>query len=538
MRISSFLAFSTLGLAIVACRSDSNNNTDGNPGGDTGSNGASVTIQMVQDDSMAPGTPVTLRGVVVTAIDTFGAKTGDIWVEEPEGGTFSGVHVFGASSTDVAALTVGDMVDVTGAVKDEFALTGSGGDTSGRTVTELKAATSGSLKVTKTGPGTLPAPVSVNALMIGQLPDADMQGSAFSAAWEPYEGVLVSLDSVSALGSPKSFGSSGGSDAYSFDITGVARVEGNFTDINNSGIARNTCLNLTGVVDYFFDYLVLPRSSADIDTSATGCPVAEAVCNDSVDNDGNGFADCKDNSCIINDGTCSTTTTISALDMAADANPASPTLPTGGVKLSGLCVTAVPAGTSPSSAYLSTNAAGGADNGIFMFGGGTPLPSGVIPGTKVDVIGTVSSFKSSGSTAPEGQLEIAGLQVTKVNGSCNPTPATETSDMSVLTQDANGHPLIGSLVLLQPAGGHSFKITTAQTVNASTGNVGKFGVFTENGTTVKFGVTMLSGTNINLGAVNDCYGPLTGIWTYDTTGAGGYEILPTTMPTKLTTCVP
>ena len=83
MRISSFLAFSTLGLAIVACRSDSNNNTDGNPGGGDGSSGTSVTIQMVQDDSMAPGTPVTLRGVVVTAIDTFGAKTGDFWVEEP-----------------------------------------------------------------------------------------------------------------------------------------------------------------------------------------------------------------------------------------------------------------------------------------------------------------------------------------------------------------------------------------------------------------------------------------------------------------------
>jgi uncharacterized protein YdeI (BOF family) len=533
MRISSFLAFSTLGLAIVACRSDSNNNTDGSPGGDTGSNGASVTIQMVQDDSMAPGTPVTLRGVVVTAIDTFGAKTGDIWVEEPEGGTFSGVHIFGASTTDVSALAVGDLVDVTGAVKDEFALTGSGGDTSGRTVTELKAASSGTLKVTKTGPGTLPAPVSVNALMIGQLPDADMQGSAFSAAWEPYEGVLVAVDSVSALGGPKAYGSSGNPDAYSFDITGVARVEGNFTDLTTTTIKRNDCLNVTGVVDYFFDYLVLPRSSSDIDTSGTGCPALETACTDGMDNDGNGFADCADFNCALTESTCSMGTTISALDMAADANPASPTLPTGQLKITGACVTAIAGGGN--SAYIAASGMAGPDGGIFVFGsGGTALPAGLAPGMNVDVVGSAQAFKASGSTAPESQLEIKTLGVQTASGTCTLTALPKSSDMSTLTQDANGHPLIGSLVTLSPA--HSFKITTAQTVNGT--NIGKFGVFTENGTTLKFGTTLIPGATPNLGAVNDCYGPLTGIWTYDTNGAGGYEILPTEMPTKLATCVP
>ena len=128
MRLTSFLALSSLALARAAAR-DSNNNTDGNTGGDGSRLRRPVTIQEVQNDAMPPGTPVTLHGVVVTAIDNFGAKIGDIWVEEPEGGPFSGVHVFGAASTDVAALAVGDIVDITGAVKDEFALTGSGGDT-------------------------------------------------------------------------------------------------------------------------------------------------------------------------------------------------------------------------------------------------------------------------------------------------------------------------------------------------------------------------------------------------------------------------
>ena len=47
--------------------------------------------------------------MVVTAIDTYGAKTGDIWVEEPEGGKCSGVHVYDAPLSDVATLAVGDI---------------------------------------------------------------------------------------------------------------------------------------------------------------------------------------------------------------------------------------------------------------------------------------------------------------------------------------------------------------------------------------------------------------------------------------------
>ena len=73
---------------------------------------------------------VTLKGVVVTAIDNYGGKTGDFWVEEPDGGAFSGVHVFGAPLDQVAALAVGDVVDITGAQKDEFALID--GDTLGQ----------------------------------------------------------------------------------------------------------------------------------------------------------------------------------------------------------------------------------------------------------------------------------------------------------------------------------------------------------------------------------------------------------------------
>src|SRR5438445_6306135 len=118
---------------VVACRSDNNPATDGSGSGTDGPNPGGITIQMVQNDAMAPGTPVELHGVVVTAIDSFGAKTGNFWVEEPEGGPFSGVLVFKADATQVAQLAVGDIVDISGAEKAEFALTS---DMSGLTDTE------------------------------------------------------------------------------------------------------------------------------------------------------------------------------------------------------------------------------------------------------------------------------------------------------------------------------------------------------------------------------------------------------------------
>ena len=421
MRLTTIFTISALATAsFFGCRSDSKNNTDGNTGGE-GGGGSGVTIQQVQNDQMPPGTPVTLRGVVVTAIDNFGGKMGDIWVEEPEGGTFSGVHIFGASTTDVAAIAVGDLVDVTGAVKDEFAYAGSGGsggDTSGRTVTELKPASSGSMSVKKVGTGTVPAPVMVDALAIGMMSDADTQGPMFSGAWEPYEGVLVSLPHVSAVGAPKAFGKTGAADAYSFSITGVAKVEGNFTDITMSNISRNTCLNLTGVVDYFFDYLVLPRSAADIDTSATGCPAAETSCSDNVDNDGNGFADCADNNCIITSGAqggnaaCKPATdTITAIDQAADATPTGPTYPTTNVEIDNVYITAI-AGNGKDF-WISTNATASADNGLYVFSGGQTLPTGAVIGSKVNVIGTVSAFKAA-ATSTEVLPELKLLAATVV----------------------------------------------------------------------------------------------------------------------------
>ena len=134
--------------------------------------------------------------------------------------------------------------------------------------------------------------------------DADTQGPMFSAAWEPYRGRPRPRSARQRARHAEEVRLDRRRGCFSFSITGNAKVEGNFTDITMSGISRNTCMNLTGVVDYFFDYLVLPRSAQPTSTrGATGCPAAETYCSDSVDNDGNGFADCIDNNCIITSAT-------------------------------------------------------------------------------------------------------------------------------------------------------------------------------------------------------------------------------------------
>src|SRR5258705_1816907 len=78
---------SILMVALAACRGG---------GGDDGAtidspSSDDMKIQTVQDPNTMVTTAVTLRGVVVTGIDNFGARKGNFYVEEPEGCELSGV---------------------------------------------------------------------------------------------------------------------------------------------------------------------------------------------------------------------------------------------------------------------------------------------------------------------------------------------------------------------------------------------------------------------------------------------------------------
>ncbi|MDB4956669.1 MAG: hypothetical protein JWO36_4238 [Myxococcales bacterium] len=513
MRILPF-ALST-GLALVACRSDSPSTIDGNGSGDSG-NGGAVKIQMVQNDAMAPGTAVSLHGVVVTAIDNFGAKVGDFWVEEPEGGEFSGVHIFKATPSQVSPLMLGDIVDITGAVKSEFALTS---DTSGRTVTELEPPMGGTINVTKTGSGTPLTPHVVDALAIGQMADP-----ARSAEWEKWEGVLITVNNANVIGNLKQIGGATPDPTLqSIAITGVAKLESSLAAFP-ANIQRNDCLaSATGVLDYFFDYLLLPRTTAEVSTGGTGCPAPEnspQLCENSTDDDGNGFTDCADLNCIVGDNTCRAGSTISAIDMAT-------TLPTGGIEIGSVenvYVTAISSGGKNFwVSKLPGTGQAAANQGLYVFTGAGMVPGTLAVKAKVDIIGTVSGFNNDATG--NALTEFDQLQVT-VSGAAAAALLPVTGQMaSTLTTDAGGKPLIGSLITLTNVA----VVTAGTAANHGTGSLKQAGV------TFESLADIIGMTGLPASEVGKCYASITGIWTYDVFN-NMYGLIPTGVGTGVGAC--
>ncbi len=393
MRLTRFVA--VLGLSLVACRG-------GNTTGDDASTadsppGGSVTIQQVQDAAMAVGTPVTLDGVVVTAIDSFGARTGDLWVEEAGGGEFSGVKVFGAPLDQIAALQPGDIVTITNAVKDEFALTA---DMSGRKVTELKGAGMGMMTITKTGTGAVPAPVTVDAKAIEALPDF----TARDAEWEKYEGVLINVVNARQLSGVGTFGTN--PDQKNFSATGGLVVETVLADFPVGATAATCYTGMVGIGDYFFNYLLLPRASTDLATGGTGCSILS-------------------------------TATVAEVQAGTK---------TGTVQLNDVFVTGrdrLGAMGKSRGLWVSDSLTAAQNTGVYVFTGSVPDVSLAI-GAKVSLIGTTQEFDVS---PPVGDTltELSNSFVTLTSAPTSaPIPATTTA--AVAGSLANGEAFEGVLV--------------------------------------------------------------------------------------------
>ncbi len=203
------------------------------------------TIQQVQDAAMLPGTPVSLAGVIVTAIDSYGTNTGSFWLEEPGGGQYSGVMVYGVTATGLA---VGDVVSLSGVQKAELALTT---DTSGRTETQLVPISGVTPMLTQTGTAPLPAPEQVDALAIEQLTEP-----AQSQEWNKWDGVLVTLADVKEKTAPAIVGNGSDPSLQSFSITGNALAESQLAAFP-SGLSANICLaSVTGVITYLLSYQI------------------------------------------------------------------------------------------------------------------------------------------------------------------------------------------------------------------------------------------------------------------------------------------
>lgn len=427
MTRSLVLTVGCVALLASACRSGGDDDGGGGPdggGGGDGIVGGTVTIQEIQTPpGLALGTVVDVEGVIVTAIDTYGARTGNFFVQDPAGGAYSGVLVFTTDTSAVADLAVGDVVTLRGAETDEFALSGEGGDDSGRKLTELTDPEGGAIEIEKTGTAAVPAPEVVDPLVLA----ADDDES------EKWEGVLIQFANVSVVSAPRGVSTSDPT-LTEMRVTGPYRVGSSLVELPET-IALDTCYGtLTGVLDYFFDYRLLPRTAADLVTG-DGCPEPEAtvaLCSNETDDDADGFVDCLDCSCILASGTgCSGPSTIVAVQDPATQQEGAR------VTITGAVISAIGA----EDVWI-------AQTGATTYGGiqvhlGEAGPAGTLAvGDTVTVEGSVSDFF--------GLTELAGgcgapATVTET-GVGAPPVASVIADPATISTAATAEPYEGMLV--------------------------------------------------------------------------------------------
>ncbi len=465
--------FAMLGLSLVAgCRSDDPNTGDDGPNVDAPVT-SDMTIQDVQNDGLPAGSPVSLSGVIVTAVDTFGARTGDIWVQDPAGGPFSGIKVFGTPLEQVALLVPGDIVTITGGEKDKFALEA---DTSGRTVTELKPLSGGMMSVTKTGTGVMPTPSVVDGLAISTMAAADQD-----LEWEKWEGVLITVTNARQTTAIGPFGD-GAADQMKFDITGEVVVESVLGGFPETAVPQTCYAGLTGIGDYFFDHLLLPRSGADLVAGGTGCAASQ-------------------------------TATIAEIQAGTKLGP---------VEVVDVYVTAVT--FNKKHFWIASSLTAAPNDGVAVFRGvgmTVPvLPADVVVGAKVTVSGT----------AVEGNNDMVGDTVTQITGPAitvtaapGATPILPVVGQTVadLSQTATGEPYESVLVTLT-----NVKVTTlgVQPNYLST--------LTQNGTAFKADDDIYRFVAAD---ADKCYATITGLWTYSIF-ENAYGFLPTAAGTGIGTC--
>lgn len=303
----------------------------GDAGGEDGGAPVTVTIFEVQDPD-APGhvpvgAVVRIEGALIAAVDTFeedGAglgNLGDVWIADPAGGPFSGLHVYEPAHVPCAgrsALARGDVVTAIGRVQ-EFAVPSDG---SGRTVTQLVGAT---VTCTSAGGGAGPA----------AQPIADPSTLLDDPTAEPWEGVLVELSGVEASADPDRFGT--------FPLRAGPPVDDDL--YRHPGTRRDRFVTLRGVLHYMFGrWALYPRDAADVTLGTPRVLEDESGawgCGDGEDSDGDGAVDCADADCAGSIFCRGAALRVRVSDVQDEASPAHPAAGSDVALVGPLVVTAV-----------------------------------------------------------------------------------------------------------------------------------------------------------------------------------------------------
>lgn len=416
------------------CGSRGGDDDGGDNGGTDGGGDGDDTIYDIQSDAMTPGTAVTVKGVVVTAIDTYGEKKGGIYVAEPEGGAFSGVYVY-LSGTEAADLAVGDLVDLDGFVKDEFAWQGGcEGEENPGSVTELSPAEGVTPTVTKVGDGTVPAP---EVLQPWDLAASDDEA-------EKWEGVLVTFQGARVLTPPAAEDKP---DQVTMWVTGPFTVQSSLTELSDT-IAEGDCYSsITGIGDYFFDYKILPRSAADLVAGGDGdCLPAEntlELCGNEVDDDHSGQGDCADFGCQEVVETCTAAASVVDIQDGTVARNSK-------VRLNNVVITGV--SFNKKRYWVSDDVdTAAANTGIFVY---RPSGADVLDlmkykiGAKLSLVANVDQQLAGCSGNALTELTFVEPDADPTGSGAGPAPLTGV-DLATLASDTAGEPYEGVLVRIQ-----------------------------------------------------------------------------------------
>ncbi len=213
------------------------------------------TIADIRAPSTAPGTPVDLSGVVVTAVDQYGGMIGDFWIQTAGGGR--GVRVYGAPAADVATLAVGDVVDISSARKYRYL-----SDTTGRFEIEVVGEVGTPIKITKVGTSQTPVATQVDLSMIANLPQPQLGDELDGLA-----GAYVVVNQQRSTEVPRTVSFDTGFDEFTIDAIVVRSTLSAFP----SGIMEQTCFtSIRGVMTYQRGYALLPPRTSDV-VIGSGC---------------------------------------------------------------------------------------------------------------------------------------------------------------------------------------------------------------------------------------------------------------------------
>ena len=200
----------------------------GGGGGGGGGGGEEVegTVAQVQTGDINEGTTVTLSEVVATSGLNF--KDDGFFVQDADGGEYSGVYVYlyDEALEGLADVAAGDVLNITGTVTEYFDLT------------EISVSSADDIQAT------------------GETAEATVDQLATTPGdWEAWEGCLVELAGVSVTSDEDEYGAA--------STNHDAMLDDDLFDFDVSN--GDSFSSVTGAVTYSYsEYRLLPRSAADL----------------------------------------------------------------------------------------------------------------------------------------------------------------------------------------------------------------------------------------------------------------------------------